>query len=90
MRDYRAQLDADRAQRLSKGTNHRPAPRAADAGVKKHKDKRKGKDKERRKAKSSKAGKDKHRRSSSSGSDGAGASKPQGDGPVRLSDFFNN
>ena len=93
MRDYRAQLDSDRAERLSKGTNHRPAPKTKDAGVRKHKDKRKSKDskkdKDHKKSKSGKSGKSKARQSSSSDSEGAAAGKPQDAGPVRLSDFFS-
>ena len=93
MQDYRAQLDSDRAARLSKGTNHRSqAPKVKDSGVKKHKEaKRKGKDKgkDKRKSKSGKSGKDKRRRSSSSESEPSGSKQKQ-EGPVRLSDFFNN
>ena len=61
MREYRAQLDADRAQRLSRGTNH-PDKRLAvqEAGAKKHKSDgkknkhKKDKDKKEKKAKKAK------------------------------------
>ena len=92
MQEYRAQLDADRAARLSQGTNHQ-AHKVREGGVKKHKDAKRQKDKhkvkdKKKKGKSakSKSKSKQHSDSDSDSSQGRAAAEPQG--PVRLSDFF--
>ena len=92
MQEYRAQLDADRAARLSQGTNHQ-AHKVKEGAVKKHKDakrqKDKHKDKDRKKKGKSAKSKSKSKQQSDSGSEpsqGRAPLEPQG--PVRLSDFF--
>ncbi|CAL5221450.1 g3640 [Coccomyxa viridis] len=101
MKEYRAQLDADRAKRLSKGTNHANLRVKADdmKSKKKKKEKRKGKEKDKDKKKKhkkdskekksskarKKAGSDED---SSASSDSEDAQNGKSDGPVRLSDFL--
>lgn len=96
MLEYRAQLDADRAQRLSKGTNHADKRLSTkDLGVKKPKSDGK---RQKRKDKKDKSKKDKRKKSkrqrasstsSSSSEDAERATRPaQASGPVRLSEFL--
>ncbi|CAK0780970.1 hypothetical protein CVIRNUC_005239 [Coccomyxa viridis] len=98
MKEYRAQLDADRAQRLSKGTNNAHLRvKAEDMKTKKRKkEKQKGKDKDKKKKqkKDSKDKKKKSKRKEDPGSDSSNSSGSddrqtrKSDGPVRLSDFL--
>lgn len=94
MQDYRAQLDADRASRLSRGTNHADKQLGVKGGTVKHKsDSKKSKHKKDKHKKEKKAKKAKKRRQSSSSSDssqsGGKASLPkEASGPVRLSDYL--
>ena len=93
MRDYRAQLDADRAQRLSHGTNHADKRLSTKDGIKKHKSDskrhkhKKDKDKKEKKAKKSKRHHDSSSPSSSP-SHGKSSQPKQASGPVRLSEFL--
>ena len=96
MREYRAQLDADRAQRLSHGVNHADKRLTAkDQGVKKQKSDSKRhkhkKDKDKKDKKAKKTKKRTHDSSSSPGSskdNGMAATHAHASGPVRLSDFL--
>lgn len=96
MQDYRAQLDADRAQRLSRGTNHADKQLGNKGGVSKHKSDGKRskhkKDKHRKEKTLKKAKKRRHSSSSpSSSSIDKNMSMPeQTSGPVRLSEFLRS
>ena len=94
MQEYRAQLDSDRAARLSQGTNHRSQPpKVKEGGVKKQKDAKRRKDKHKDKKKKGKPAKSKSKSKQRSHSDTDSGSSPgkagaDAEGPVRLSDFF--
>ena len=94
MQEYRAQLDSDRAARLSQGTNHRgQAPKVKEGGVKKQKDAKRHKDKHKDKKKKGKSAKSRSKSRQQPHSDtdsgsGQGKAEAEAEGPVRLSDFF--
>ena len=103
MREYRAQLDADRAKRLSKGTNNSHLRESLKDKKASKKRKRKDAEKEKRRQGVSKSDKHKkekskknkkakrHRSSASNSSSGSGSdssSDNKSDGPVRLSEFL--
>ncbi|BDA43440.1 hypothetical protein COCOBI_04-4520 [Coccomyxa sp. Obi] len=105
MREYRAQLDADRAKKLSKGTNHadlrgavgeaKSKKRKRDKEKKKSKDKVKEKDKKRKKEKEKGKKSKRSRKDSDGSSDSDSSPQPEkddenGSGPVRLSEFLQS
>ncbi|KAK9822432.1 hypothetical protein WJX74_007155 [Apatococcus lobatus] len=103
MREYRAQLDADRAKRLSKGTNNTHLRDTIKDKKASKKRKQRDSDKEKRRhgdpksdkqKKSKKRKKSKRQRSSlsdseaSAGGTSGSSCENQSDGPVRLSEFL--
>jgi hypothetical protein len=91
MKEYRAQLDADRARLLSRGTNHKDL----DEKKKKKKKKSKEKEKDRKKDKEKKSSKKrKHSKHSDSSNDSSSSddrprrSRSRSRSPIRLSEFM--
>ena len=93
--EYRAQLDADRARLLSRGTNHKDMDKKKKK-KKSSKDKGKGKDKDKDKEskKSKKEKKSSKRKRSDSSSDSSSSDERRGKSrsrsPIRLSEFMKS
>jgi hypothetical protein len=87
MKEYRAQLDADRARLLSRGTNHKDM----DEKKRKKKKKSKDKDKDRNEKQKKSSKKRRHSKQSDSSNDSSLSDEPRRSrsrSPIRLSEFM--